>query len=71
MPSTQRFSYSLTGPAPLLYSRLMSWLRKLRETLSYKLGSAHGRRGKPCKSPWWADKIIYGVGYIDGCKLHP
>jgi hypothetical protein len=47
----------------------MSWLRDLHQNLSYRLGYAHGsRRRKPFKCPWWVDKTIYGLAYMDGLK---
>jgi len=45
---------------------VMFWLRRVHQSLSYKLGFAHARRRKPCKCPWWADRIVYGQAYIDG-----
>jgi hypothetical protein len=50
----------------------MAWLRDLWQTLSYKLGYAHGLRKKqPYKCPRWADHLVYAQAYMDGVKARP
>lgn len=43
--------------------------KDLWQNLSYRLGYAHGLRNrKPYRSPWWVDKIVYGVAYLKGLR---
>jgi hypothetical protein len=41
-------------------------LRDIHQNLSFKLRYAHGKRGVPFKCPWWADSMVFGLGYIEG-----
>ena len=41
-------------------------LRDIHQNLSFKLGYVHGKRGVPFKCPWWADSMVFGLGYIEG-----
>jgi hypothetical protein len=48
----------------------MQWLRDLRQTLSYNMGYGLGCQGLPFKCPWWADKAVCGLAYIEGRKVY-
>jgi hypothetical protein len=47
----------------------MNRLRTIHQKLSYQLGFARGLRGRPFKSPWWVDRTVYAIGYIDGQRV--
>jgi hypothetical protein len=50
----------------------MAWIRDFHQTLSYKLGFAHGLRNRqPFLSPWWADRMVYSLAFMDGLKARP
>jgi hypothetical protein len=51
--------------------RAMSWLQRLQETASYKLGLAHGLRNRrPFRFPFWVAMAAYGRGFNEGYKSY-
>ena len=45
----------------IMWARIWDW----HQTRSWKLGYRHGKEGRPCDSPWWADE---GVASLPTCK---
>jgi hypothetical protein len=37
--------------------------------LSWKLGYADGKTERPHKCPWWADKMLYSLAYLQGKRV--
>jgi hypothetical protein len=48
-----------------MWGRLHDWW----QTLSWKRGYAHGKKGRPHQCPWWADKLVYAAAYLQGKGL--
>jgi len=44
----------------------MGIVREVYRHLSWQIGFGHATSGRPHKCPWWADHMVYGVGYIEG-----
>jgi hypothetical protein len=50
----------------------MAWLRDFHQTLSYKIGFAHGLRNRrPFSCPWWLDRVVYSLAFMEGFKAMP
>jgi hypothetical protein len=37
-----------------------------RQTLTWKLGFGRAKAGRPYSCPWWADKQVYALAYLQG-----
>ncbi len=46
--------------------RLIRIVRDVHQNLSWKVGFARGKKGRPWSCPWWADRTVYGVAYVQG-----
>jgi len=40
--------------------------RDLRQNMSWKLGYGRGKAGRPWSEPWWVDRKVYGLAYMQG-----
>ena len=40
--------------------------RDARQNLSWKLGYGRGKAGRPWTAPWWVDRQIYALAYMQG-----
>jgi hypothetical protein len=45
---------------------MLALLRNWHKNVSWKLGYLRGRKRLPWKSPWWADKMVHSLGYMQG-----
>ena len=41
-------------------------IRDLHQTLSRKIGFRHAKAGLPQRCPWWADRLVYAIAYLEG-----
>jgi hypothetical protein len=44
----------------------LSSLRDAQQNLSWKLGFGNGIEGQPYSRPWWADRSVYALAYLQG-----
>jgi hypothetical protein len=47
----------------------MSFLTRvqdLHQNLSWKLGHGRGKEGRAYSCPWWVDKMVYSLAYMQG-----
>jgi hypothetical protein len=42
------------------------WLRNVRQAFSWKLGYRRGKAGRNYLCPWWADRLVFAVAYMQG-----
>jgi hypothetical protein len=42
------------------------FLRDAHQNLSWKLGYGRGKAGRPWIEPWWVDRKIYALAYMQG-----
>jgi hypothetical protein len=40
--------------------------RDAHQNLSWKLGYGRGKAGRPWSEPWWVDRKIYALAYMQG-----
>jgi hypothetical protein len=40
--------------------------RDAHQNLSWKLGYGRGRARRPWTEPWWVDRKVYGLAYLQG-----
>jgi hypothetical protein len=40
--------------------------RDVHQNVSWKVGYGFGKQGRPFKCPWWADKVVYSLAYMQG-----
>jgi hypothetical protein len=45
---------------------MLGAIRDWHQTLSWKLGYGHAKQARPFRCPWWADKMIYSLAYMQG-----
>jgi hypothetical protein len=43
--------------------------RDVHQNLSWKLGCGRGKAGRPWTEPWWANRKIYALAYMQGKGL--
>jgi len=43
--------------------------RDAYQNLSWKLGFRHGKEGRPYSRPWWADRLVYALAYLQGMGI--
>ncbi len=48
-----------------MWARIWDW----HQTRSWRLGYRHGKEGRPCDSPWWADEGVYELAYMQGMDV--
>lgn len=41
-------------------------VRFAHTNLSWKLGYGRGKAGRPWSEPWWVDRLIYALAYMQG-----
>jgi hypothetical protein len=46
--------------------KLFEVARNTRQTLSWKLGYGRGKAGRYYRCPWWADRLVFAVAYMQG-----
>jgi len=63
-------SWYVAFPLGLAAYFILRFAPDAHQNLSFKLGFAHGKRGKLFKCPWWVDRVIYGLAYIEGRKAY-
>ena len=39
------------------------------QTLSWKLGLRRGMTGRSAKCPWWADRGVFALAYMEGMAI--
>jgi hypothetical protein len=45
---------------------MLAQIRDWHQNLSWKLGFGHGKEGRQHICPWWADKTVYSLAYMQG-----
>jgi hypothetical protein len=45
---------------------MLTKIRDWHQTLSWKLGFGRAKAGRPHSCPWWADKTVYSLAYMQG-----
>jgi hypothetical protein len=45
---------------------MLTAIKDWHQTLSWKLGYRRGRAGLSSKCPWWADKIVFALAFMQG-----
>jgi hypothetical protein len=45
---------------------MLTAMKDLHQTLSWKLGYGRGRAGLSSKCPWWADKTVFALAFMQG-----
>lgn len=45
---------------------MLARIRDWHQTLSFKLGYGRGKEGRPYTCPWWVDKTVYALAYMQG-----
>jgi hypothetical protein len=40
--------------------------RDAHQNLSWKLGYGRGKEGRDCSEPWWVDRKVYALAYLQG-----
>jgi hypothetical protein len=45
---------------------MLAALRDWHQTLSWKLGYGRAKAGRPYSCPWWVDKTVYALAYMQG-----
>jgi hypothetical protein len=43
----------------------------LRQRLSWKVGQARGKAGRSYSCPWWADKRVYALAFLQAVGFGP
>lgn len=43
----------------------------LRQRLSWRVGQARGKAGRPYSCPWWADKHVYALAFMQAVGFGP
>ena len=41
-------------------------IKDWHQTLSWKLGYGRGKEGRPYSCPWWVDKTVYALAFMQG-----
>jgi hypothetical protein len=44
-------------------------VRDVRQNLSWKLGFGNGEKGRPYSCPWWADRLVFALAYLQGTRV--
>jgi hypothetical protein len=65
-------SYVSLPLGAVAYLVIRFW-RDAHQNLSWKLGYGRGKAGRPWSEPWWVDRKIYALAYMQGkgVKLPP
>jgi hypothetical protein len=45
---------------------MLTAMKDLRQTLSWKLGYGRGRAGLSSDCPWWADRVVFALAFMQG-----
>jgi hypothetical protein len=45
---------------------MLAQIRDWHQTLSWKLGYGRGKEGRAYTCPWWVDKAVYALAYMQG-----
>ena len=45
---------------------MLAQIRDWHQALSWKLGYGRGKEGRPYSCPWWVDKAVYSLAYMQG-----
>jgi hypothetical protein len=45
---------------------MLSAIKNWHQTLSWKLGYGRGKEGRAYSCPWWVDKAVYAVAFMQG-----
>ena len=58
----------IAGGEPSTEGRIdmISRIRDWHQTLSWKLGYGRGKEGRAYTCPWWVDKTVYALAYMQG-----
>lgn len=46
--------------------KLIVAVREVQQNRSWKLGFENGKDGRPYICPWWADRLVYALAYLQG-----
>jgi hypothetical protein len=60
VPSYIAFLLGVVGYLAVRYGR------DTHQNLSWKLGYGRGKDGRPWSEPWWVDRKVYGLAYLQG-----
>jgi hypothetical protein len=58
-------SYISLPLGAVTYLGVRFW-RNAHQNLSWKLGYRRGKNGRPWSEPWWVDRQIYALAYMQG-----
>lgn len=50
----------------VLKMKLVGTVRDIHQTLSWKVGYRRGKAGRDYRCPWWADRLVSAVAYMQG-----
>jgi hypothetical protein len=45
---------------------MLTIIKDWHQTLSWKLGFGRGKEGRAYSCPWWVDKTVYALAYMQG-----
>jgi hypothetical protein len=45
---------------------MLAIIKDWHQTLSWKLGYGRGQAGRTYSCPWWVDKVVYALAYMQG-----